>query len=153
MRKNILCRYARVRLASRARQNCFPSAHRPILALTGAPVIWLAPRPSFPFGVYLQVTWLRPKLTQTLISYVLTLCRYARVRLASSARQNCFPSAHKPILALTGAPTQHRVRDAMHRVDPSGVAMRWMNSIPRRSYNVTEPLALWHIDGHHKLIR
>ena len=49
--------------------------------------------------------------------------------------------------------TQHRVRDAMHRVDPSGVAMRWMNSIPRRSYNVTEPLALWHIDGHHKLIR
>ena len=49
--------------------------------------------------------------------------------------------------------TQHRVRDAMHRVDPSGVAMRWMTLIPRRSYNVTEPLALWHIDGHHKLIR
>ena len=49
--------------------------------------------------------------------------------------------------------TQRRVRDAMHRVDPSSVAMRWMNSIPRRSYNVTEPLALWHIDGHHKLIR
>ena len=49
--------------------------------------------------------------------------------------------------------TQHRVRDAMHRVDPNGVAIRWMNSIPRRTYNVTEPLALWHIDGHHKLIR
>lgn len=49
--------------------------------------------------------------------------------------------------------TQHRVRDAMRRVDPNGVSIRWMKSIPRRTYNVTEPLALWHIDGHHKLIR
>ena len=49
--------------------------------------------------------------------------------------------------------TQHRVQGEMHRVDPSGVAVRWMNSIPRRTYNVNEPLALWHIDGNHKLIR
>ena len=49
--------------------------------------------------------------------------------------------------------TQHRIRETMHRVDPNGVAVRWMNSIPRRTYNVTVPLALWHIDGHHKLIR
>ena len=49
--------------------------------------------------------------------------------------------------------TQHTVREAMHRVDPNGVAVRWMNAIPQRTYNVTEPMALWHIDGNHKLIR
>jgi hypothetical protein len=45
--------------------------------------------------------------------------------------------------------TQHRVCEAMHRVDPNGVAVRWMNVIPRQTYNVTEPMALWHIDGNH----
>ena len=45
--------------------------------------------------------------------------------------------------------TQHRVCEAMHRVDPNGVAVRWMNAIPRQTYNVTEPMALWHIDGNH----
>ena len=29
----------------------------------------------------------------------------------------------------------------------------WAQIIPRRTYNVTSPNSLWHIDGHHKLIR
>ena len=49
--------------------------------------------------------------------------------------------------------SQARVRNAMHRVDPEGVVLRWRETIQRRKYRVSSPLALWHIDGNHKLIR
>lgn len=47
----------------------------------------------------------------------------------------------------------HRVRQSLLRTDPSGVHQRWRDSIRRRKYCVPGPLALWHIDGNHKLIR
>ena len=50
-------------------------------------------------------------------------------------------------------PPQMRVRQAMQRIDPQGVAVRWLRLTPRRQYRVSGPLALWHIDGNHKLIR
>lgn len=46
-----------------------------------------------------------------------------------------------------------RLRLAMQRTDPDGVVLRWLNTIHRQTYQVTSPLALWHIDGNHKLIR
>ncbi|CAC5365483.1 unnamed protein product [Mytilus coruscus] len=50
--------------------------------------------------------------------------------------------------------SRQRVRDACHRVDPVGCALR---SIERqnvhRTYKVAGPNSLWHIDGNHKLIR
>ena len=46
-----------------------------------------------------------------------------------------------------------RVRQSLLRTDPSGVHQRWSESIRRRKYWVPGPLALWHIDGNHKLIR
>lgn len=49
--------------------------------------------------------------------------------------------------------TEARIRDAMHRVDPDGVAIRWAATVQRRTYSVASPLSLWHIDGNHKLIR
>ena len=49
--------------------------------------------------------------------------------------------------------SQARIRSAMHNVDPEGVALRWRQAIKRRQYRVAGPLALWHIDGNHKLIR
>ena len=50
---------------------------------------------------------------------------------------------------------QIRIREAMRRSDPEGVLLRSLQLTPisRRVYNVTCPLALWHLDGHHKLIR
>jgi hypothetical protein len=48
---------------------------------------------------------------------------------------------------------QARVRDSQRRVDPGGVALRRLTSINRRRYQVNGPLALWHIDGNHKLVR
>ena len=48
---------------------------------------------------------------------------------------------------------QRRVREAMHRTNPEGVAMRWLSITPRAVYCVSGPLALWCIDENHKLIR
>ena len=46
-----------------------------------------------------------------------------------------------------------RARGAIHRVDPINTAIRRSVAIRRRVYHVEGPNSLWHIDGHHKLIR
>lgn len=46
-----------------------------------------------------------------------------------------------------------RVREALTRVDALGVLARRCRTVHRRVYNVSRPLALWHLDGNHKLIR
>lgn len=50
---------------------------------------------------------------------------------------------------------QIRIRESMRRVNPDGVLLRALElrTIRRRRYQVSGPLALWHIDGNHKLIR
>ena len=50
---------------------------------------------------------------------------------------------------------QSRIRSAMQRVNPEGYVLRSLelNVLHRRKYQVYGPLALWHIDGNHKLIR
>jgi hypothetical protein len=50
---------------------------------------------------------------------------------------------------------QWRMREAMRRVNPAGVMLPALElqTIHRRRYWVPGPLALWHIDGHHKFIR
>ena len=48
---------------------------------------------------------------------------------------------------------QHRIREAHRRVDPEGSVMRRLQAMHRRSYSVPAPRSLYHIDGHHKLIR
>ena len=51
--------------------------------------------------------------------------------------------------------TWEKVRDTMFEVDPEGLLNRSMNRpvIVRRRYSVPGSLALWYIDGNHKLIR
>ncbi len=48
---------------------------------------------------------------------------------------------------------RQRVIDSMGRVDGISVVLREQQTIKRRVYQVPRPNALWHIDGHHKLIR
>jgi hypothetical protein len=50
---------------------------------------------------------------------------------------------------------QQRIRECMKRVNPEGVLLRALElqAIRRRNYQVSGPLALWHVDGNHKLIR
>ena len=46
-----------------------------------------------------------------------------------------------------------RLRKSVKKVDPTGVERRKVKCIQRRVYSVRSPLALWHIDSHHELIR
>lgn len=48
---------------------------------------------------------------------------------------------------------RHRVRASIHRVDPINTAIRRSVTVRRRVYYVEGPNSLWHIDGHHKLIK
>lgn len=45
-----------------------------------------------------------------------------------------------------------RVREIMKNIDLVGTALRWNQVVYSRKYSVPRPNALWHIDGHHKLI-
>lgn len=46
-----------------------------------------------------------------------------------------------------------RVRASIHRVDPVNTAIRRRLTVRRRVYYAEGPNSVWHIDGHHKLIR
>ncbi|KAG1789770.1 uncharacterized protein HD556DRAFT_1243428, partial [Suillus plorans] len=48
---------------------------------------------------------------------------------------------------------QHRVWQSLRRVDRLGQRLRERRVTRRRKYRVARPNALWHVDGHHKLIR
>lgn len=45
------------------------------------------------------------------------------------------------------------MRESIRRVNPSGIQARIRRVLHRRTYQVDSPNALWHLDGHHKLIR
>ena len=60
---------------------------------------------------------------------------------------------------LSGSLRQHglcvqrnRISASLHRVDPLGHVLRRRTTIHRRQYHVPRPNAMWHMDGHHKLI-
>lgn len=48
---------------------------------------------------------------------------------------------------------KRRIRESIDRVDPFGSALRNYTTTQCRIYEVSRPNALWHMDGHHKLIR
>ncbi len=48
---------------------------------------------------------------------------------------------------------RHALREAIHRVDHANTVARRRTVVRRRIYSVPHPNYLWHIDGHHKLIR
>lgn len=48
---------------------------------------------------------------------------------------------------------RRRIRESMARVDPKNTALRWGILVSRRRYQVAWPNSLWHLDGHHSLIR
>ena len=49
--------------------------------------------------------------------------------------------------------TREALRNSIHRVDHAGTVARCSNTVRRRIYSVPHPNYIWHIDGHHKLIR
>ena len=45
------------------------------------------------------------------------------------------------------------IRESLVRVDPDNRILRWSIIISRRVYYVPWPNSIWHLDGHHSLIR
>lgn len=48
---------------------------------------------------------------------------------------------------------RYRLRESVIRTDPLRRLVRWHQVVSRRTYSVTKSNSLWHIDGHHSLIR
>lgn len=48
---------------------------------------------------------------------------------------------------------RQRLRSSIIRTDPVRRLARWNQVVTRRTYSVTRSNSLWHIDGHHSLIR
>ena len=48
---------------------------------------------------------------------------------------------------------RRRVRESIARADPQNTALRWGVVISRRTYHLPWPNSLWHLDGHHSMIR
>ena len=46
-----------------------------------------------------------------------------------------------------------KLRESIHRIDPHGVVERRSVAVRRREYHAKGPNEVWHIDGHHKLIK
>ena len=64
---------------------------------------------------------------------------------------NCQMYGH--LLSMGHRIQQARIRESQRRIDPCGTALRRLRVLNRRQYSVPGPLSLYHIDGHHKLIR
>ena len=57
-------------------------------------------------------------------------------------------------LRKSGIRVQYRrIIHSIRRIDRLGQALRTRRVMTRRKYHVERPNALWHMDGHHKLIR
>ncbi|KAG8988836.1 hypothetical protein FRB90_002527 [Tulasnella sp. 427] len=48
---------------------------------------------------------------------------------------------------------RERIQESIKRVDSAGTSVRRYKTITRRTYRVSRPNYLWHMDGYHKLIR
>ncbi len=69
---------------------------------------------------------------------------------------NCGIRHMKGFLLAKGLKIQwSRICSSMWRVDPTGILLRksQLNTVQRRRYSVPGTLALWQLDGNHKLIR
>ena len=49
--------------------------------------------------------------------------------------------------------SRRRIRNSLVRLSPLSVLLRSLTTVSRRRYTVPAPNSLWHIDGHHSLIR
>ena len=75
------------------------------------------------------------------------------IRAFKADQPHCGFSMVQGHLLANGVKVQRRIRESLQRIDPVGVLHRWQQTINRRSYSVPGPNSLWHINGHHSLIR
>ena len=67
---------------------------------------------------------------------------------------NCGEAMLQGYMSSIGLSVQRwRIRASISRVDPLRRRVRWHHQITRRRYYVPGSNSLWHIDGHHSLVR
>ena len=85
------------------------------------------------------------------------ICDFDLDSAVQSLRQeypNCGQVMMHSLLRQQGIYVQRfRLRESMRRLDPIRTALRWREAVNRRKYSVPKANSLWHIDGHHSLIR
>ena len=91
------------------------------------------------------------------------LCKYTdisdhdldlQVRDIQSNNPNIGVSMLQGYLKSQGVIVQRcRARESALRTNPIRALTRWQQVVSRRSYSVPGPNSLWHVDGHHSLIR
>ncbi|KAL0565644.1 hypothetical protein V5O48_016377 [Marasmius crinis-equi] len=92
------------------------------------------------------VDWKYSKVSNTTLDQITR--NYRRSKPGSGAR---YLMGH--IRGVHGLKVQQkRLRDSVKRVDRVGLVLKKRRKLRRRRYGVRRPNALWHIDGHHKLI-
>ena len=76
------------------------------------------------------------------------------IRRIQNQYPNCGQVMIRALLQQQGLCVQrYKVRDSITRVDPLRSALRWHQVVHRKTYSVPRANSLWHIDGHHSLIR
>ena len=75
------------------------------------------------------------------------------VRDVKSTSPDCGSKLHAGYLRAMHINVQRsRIRESLTRVDALGIVARRCRTVHRRVYNVSHPLALWHVARNHKLI-
>ena len=76
------------------------------------------------------------------------------VRCYQESNPNCGQALLSGYLCSRGIFVQRRrIRESVCRIDPLRQRVRWSPAITRRVYQVPGANSLWHIDGHHSLVR
>ena len=76
------------------------------------------------------------------------------VRCYQERNPNCGQALLNGYLCSRGIFVQRRrIRESVCRIDPLQQRIRWHPAITRRVYQVPGVNSLWHIDGHHSLVR
>ena len=57
------------------------------------------------------------------------------------------------LISLSINVSHAKLRASIHRVDHENTQLRRSRVVKRRQYTVDSPNSIWHLDGHHKLIR
>ena len=76
------------------------------------------------------------------------------IRNFQESNPNCGQALLSGHLCSRGIYVQRRrIRESVCRIDPLRERIRWSPAIARRVYRVPGANSLWHIDGHHSLVR
>ena len=109
------------------------------------------------FLVHRTTLWRRMKTENILIQHFSTIGDSELVAIIKDITYN---HPHTGVnmmighLKSRGLSIQHRrVRKLLREIDPSSSIVRWGLTAVRRRYSVPGPNSLWHVDGHHALIR